>query len=248
MISIEELNEAKEIRKTNSYYAEKEYLQFIFLNAISKYPESFIFKGGTCLRICYGLERASEDLDFSTSPKIAEIKKIVIKCLKDFELLGIDYNIYAEKEFNKNLRMEIRFQGPLYKGNLRSTNTLKIDFNKGKVKNKLAKVIPKIFSDVPLFILIAMDEKEILAEKIRSLLNRKEPRDLYDIWALLSKGAELDKNLIYEKLKEENSDISQLKFPSKQDYEISLKNLVFVLPSYEQVVREVSAKLDVLRK
>jgi len=63
MISRQELAEIKERKKTNLYYEEKEYLQYIFLNAISKY-DNFVFKGGTCLRICYGLERASEDLDF----------------------------------------------------------------------------------------------------------------------------------------------------------------------------------------
>lgn len=60
MISLEELNEIKEKRKRSLYYEEKEYVQYIFLNAISKYSDSFVFKGGTCLRICFGLERASE--------------------------------------------------------------------------------------------------------------------------------------------------------------------------------------------
>src|SRR3989344_2914833 len=98
MISIEELNQIKEKRKSTLYYEEKEYLQYIFLNAISKYFENFVFKGGTCLRICYGLERASEDLDFSTAINPKETKSIVKKCLKDFEFLNINYKIYAEKE------------------------------------------------------------------------------------------------------------------------------------------------------
>src|SRR3989344_9315151 len=126
MISIEELNEVKEKRKTNLYNAEKEYLQRIFLNAISRFSKNFVFKGGTCLRICYGLESASEDLDFSSSLSLKEIKEIVNRCLKDFELLNISYRIYSEKEFEGNLRIEVRFQGPLYSGNSRTTNTLKI--------------------------------------------------------------------------------------------------------------------------
>src|SRR3989344_1000332 len=123
MITINELSEIKEIKKTTLYYEEKEYLQYVFLNAISKYSEKFIFKGGTCLRICYGLERASEDLDFSVSISIKEIKEIVKKCLKDFEFLGINYKIYAEKIFKSNIRFEIRFEGPLFSGKQSSTNT-----------------------------------------------------------------------------------------------------------------------------
>ena len=245
MISIEELSEIREKRKTTLYYEEKEYLQYIFLNAISRYSDNFVFKGGTCLRICYESERASEDLDFSTNLSILKIKEIIQKCLRDFNLLNIKYNIYSEKEFEGNLRIEIRFEGPLFIGKQSSTNTLKIDFNKGKVKNKIVKVIQKIFSDVPLFTLFVLDEGEILAEKIRSLINRAEPRDLYDIWVLLNKGVKIDKKLLLEKLKEEKSELSKLKLPSKQEYEINLKNLISNLPSYEQVKKEVLSALNI---
>jgi predicted nucleotidyltransferase component of viral defense system len=245
MISLEELNEIKEKKKTNLYYEEKEYLQYIFLNAISKHTENFIFKGGTCLRICFGLERASEDLDFSTNFPISKIKEIVYKCLKDFELLNINYAVYSEKEFEGNLRIEARFEGPLFVWRTSSTNTLKIDFNKGKVKSKVAKVVQKLFSDVPLFSLVVMDEKEILSEKIRTLINRAEPRDLYDIWMLLNKGVKIEKNLLLEKLREEKTKLSDLKFPSKEEYELSLKNLVKNFPAYEQAKKEV---LDAIGK
>lgn len=239
MITIEELYSIKEKRKTSLYYEEKEYLQYIFLNAISKYSDNFVFKGGTCLRICYGLERASEDLDFNTDIQADKLKEIIIKCLRDFELLNINCKIYAEKEFKGNTRFEIRFEGPLFSGKQSSTNTLKIDFNKGKVKNKIAKVIPKLFSDVPVFTLVVLAEKEILAEKLRSLINRNEPRDLYDIWMLLGKGVEIDKNLILEKLKEEKSSLSDIKIPSEEEYKLSLKNLIHYLPPYSQVKKEV---------
>lgn len=239
MISKEELNSVKETRKTTLYYEEKEYLQYIFLNAISKYPENFVFKGGTCLRICFGFERASEDLDFNTNLSIKEVKEIVSKCLKDFELLSIPYKIYSQKEFEGNLRIEIRFEGPLFTGKPSSTNALKIDFNKRKVKNTKAKVVSKLFSDVPMFTLIVLDEKEILTEKMRALTKRAEPRDLYDVWMLLSNNIRIDKALLKEKLKEEKTDLSKLKMPSKEEYEIQLKNLIKYLPSYEQVKNEV---------
>jgi predicted nucleotidyltransferase component of viral defense system len=244
MISIDELKEVKEKRKTNFYYEEKEYLQYIFLNSISKFHEKFVFKGGTCLRICFGLERASEDLDFSTSFSLKEVKKIVEQCLKDFDYLNIEYKIYDIKEFKGNIRFEIRFKGLLYNGNPNSTNTLKVDFNKQKSKNTEVKVIQKLFSDVPLFTINVLAEKEILAEKIRALINRSAPRDFYDLWILFNKGVEIDKKLIKAKLKEEKSNISKIKYPSKQEYEISLKNLVNFLPKYEQVLKEVSGKIN----
>lgn len=247
MITLEELNTVKEKRKTTLYYEEKEYLQYIFLNALTKYDDHFIFKGGTCLRICYGLERASEDLDFSTLLSVKEIREKVYVCLKEFTLLNINYKPYAEKEYHGNLRIEVRFEGPLFVGKQSSSNTLKLDFNKGMIKNKVAKVVQKLFSDVPLFTLVVADEKEILAEKIRALLNRGEPRDVYDLWMLLSKKVSLDEKLIAEKLREEKSDLGKIQFPSKEEYLRDLKNLVHYIPPYEQVKKEVIETLTQLK-
>ena len=44
----------------------REYLQYEILRSIfqSKYGHKYTFLGGTCLRIVYGTERFSEDLDF----------------------------------------------------------------------------------------------------------------------------------------------------------------------------------------
>src|SRR3989338_3298199 len=235
MITLEELNEVKEKRKTNVYYEEKEYLQYIFLNAISKYPENFVFKGGTCLRICYGLERASEDLDFSTGLCMDRVRKIINECLKNYAFLNINHKIYSEKEYQGNVRIEARFEGPLFNGSQPSTNTLKIDFNRRKAQKTAAKVVPQLFSDVPTFTIVALDEKEILAEKIRALVNRGEPRDLYDVWVLLNKGVALDKKLLQIKLKEEKSRLNDVKIPSKEEYERGLKALLHYLPPYNQV-------------
>lgn len=247
MISIDELNEAKKKRKTNLYYEEKEYLQYIFLNAISKFADKFVFKGGTCLRICYGLERASEDLDFSTKLNLKETKQIVEQCLKDFNLLNINYKIYSEKEHKGNLRIEIRFEGPLFSGKPSSTNTLKIDFNNKKIKNKIVKVVPRLFSDVPTFTIVVLDEKEILVEKIRALINRGESRDLYDVWILFNKGAQLDAKLLAIKLREEKGKIKNIKIPSKESYQRDLKDILYFLPPYEQVKEYVLERLTKLK-
>lgn len=247
MITKEELSIVAEKRKIGLYYTEKEYLQYIFLYAISKYSDKFSFKGGTCLRICYGLDRASEDIDFSSTASIKETKEIVNKCLKEFEHLNINHLKITEKEYKDNIRFEIRFEGPLFSGKPSSTNTIKIDFNKQKTMHKTAKVIQKVFSDVPIFVIIVMDEREILAEKVRALANRKQSRDLYDIWMLIGKGITADKDFINKKLKEENSNIKNITIPSKEEYELDLKNLVTTLPPYEQVKNEVMKFIESLK-
>jgi predicted nucleotidyltransferase component of viral defense system len=247
MISKEELVDLKQKRKTSLYYLEKEYLQYIFLHAISRYGDSIIFKGGTCLRLCYGLERASEDLDFSTSLSVTKVREIINSCLKDFSLLGIEYFPLVEKEFEGNIRFEIKFKGPLYAGNLNSANSLKIDFNKNKTFFKTARVISSVFSDIPTFTIVALAEKEILAEKIRAIANRKQARDLYDLWILLKKGVEIDRVLIEKKLKEERVDIKKINLLSKESYESDLKNLLNYVPDYGQIKKDVLELFETLK-
>jgi predicted nucleotidyltransferase component of viral defense system len=71
------------------------------------------------------------------------------------------------------------------------------------------------------------------------LINRKEPRDMYDLWMLSKKGAEIDKKLIKLKLSEERANLSDLMFPSKKDYELGLKDLTLNLPTYDEVKRDL---------
>lgn len=243
MITKEELQKIKEQHKTNLYYAEKEYLQYIFLHALAKYEGMFVFKGGTCLHICYGLQRASEDLDFNTLLPISDVRTIINTCLKDYELLNIPHEIYTEKEYEGNKRFEIRFKGPLYNGNKESSNTLKLDFNKKAVKHTVVKVIPQLFSDIPLFTIVSLAEHEILAEKIRALLSRGAPRDAYDVWILLQKHVKIDQKLLSEKLHEKHITKTKIQFPDEKTYMRDLKQLLNSVPPYKQVKEEVYTAL-----
>lgn len=49
----------------------KEYIQYLVLSLIYNHPDfkKLVFKGGSCLRICYNLPRLSEDLDFDYGKK-----------------------------------------------------------------------------------------------------------------------------------------------------------------------------------
>ena len=244
MISGEELETTSRIRKTNLFYEEKEYFQHVFLHAISRHGQEFIFKGGTCLRICHGLERASEDLDFSTGNNIGKTRKAMKGSLKDFELLNIPFEKLTEKEFEGNIRFEARFRGPLYTGIKQSTNTVKIDFNRNRAIHIAAAVVPRLFSDIPAFTLAVMGREEILAEKIRALAQRSQPRDLYDIWFLLSQKTELDPELVRKKFAEGNVPIHGIKMPSESEYITSLKGLLSWLPPYRQVIKEAKNALE----
>ena len=247
MISREELERVREKRGTNLYYAEKEYLQHIFLHAISRHA-GFVFKGGTCLRICYGMERASEDLDFSVRLDANGMRAAFAECMKDFARLDIGCETPVEKAFKGNVRFEVRFRGPMYDGGRQSTNTLKIDFSRANAQRVVPHVVSRLFSDIPVFTLNALAEEEILAEKIRALAARGQPRDLYDVWMLLQAGVKVDKALLKEKLAEGHNSLRGVKFPGKEEYVSDLKDLVPLLPDYGHVKKYVEGELGKLEK
>lgn len=243
MIDKEELIRIKNQKDIPLYYLEKEYLQYILLYSISNNTDAVIFKGGTCLRIVYEFSRASEDLDFNTTLSIKELKKLLNTCLKDFSALGIAHDIYSEKSFRGNYRIEIRFNGPLYNNDIRTSNVIKIDFNKRKTHSAESVVIKKLFTDVAPFTLRVMSKQELLTEKLRALMMRKQPRDLYDVWMLLSIGVIIDKKLLNSKLKEDNISSFKFNIPSKKSYITDLKTLMHTVPDYNQVVNDVKKKL-----
>lgn len=83
---------ANEIRTTPENIVREEY-EMVFLKTIleSEYGKSFVFKGGTALRMAYNSMRFSEDLDFSLIGKISwrNVKKTLRKRATDFPTIKI---------------------------------------------------------------------------------------------------------------------------------------------------------------
>ena len=61
--------------------------------------------------------------------------------------------------------------------------------------------ITPLYQELPNFEIFVMQEKEILAEKVRAILTRMKPRDIYDLWFLLvRKNIVFDTQMINKKL------------------------------------------------
>ncbi|EQD44541.1 protein containing DUF1814, partial [mine drainage metagenome] len=79
---------------------EKDYIINLMLKTISinKLSDFLVFKGGTALYLFYGLDRFSEDLDFtytgSADELVRGIDSFIDPAVRDFEL---SYNIRKEK-------------------------------------------------------------------------------------------------------------------------------------------------------
>lgn len=158
--------------------------------------ESWIFKGGTCLKKCFfETYRFSEDLDFTLRKPDhldADFLKGAFSEIGDWihDQTGIE--IPAEKqEFDiyQNPRGQTSCQGRIsYKGAVSSTHALpriKLDLTAGE-RIVLPPVRTGIFhpySDCPEdgIEVLAYDYIEAFAEKFRALAERTRPRDLYDV-------------------------------------------------------------------
>lgn len=203
MISLDELKKIARIKSiSNIGYAEKDYLLDVVLFSISKNTKNeLVFKGGTCLYKFYKINRFSEDIDFSAVKEI-NIEELIKKIIVDLGLFGIEANVKGKKERYNTVLLTLLVKGPLYNGNSNSLCSIRIDINlKSEVNiEPMLATHNSLYPDIYSYSLLIMQEKEILAEKIRAIINRDHARDVYDLWFLLERGIRFDKPLIEKKL------------------------------------------------
>lgn len=200
MITKTELLDLARFSHFKPHQQEKHYIQTIVLNSLySTITDELVFKGGTCLLFFYGLNRFSEDLDF-TMTKEFNIKKLISNLKKDLENLGISSRISKLGEDKSAMSFRIGAEGPLF------TKEIERCFVKIEISKREKVYLPKIselktnYNSILGFNLNIMSEKEILAEKVRALLTRNRVRDLFDLYFLLKKRIKADRDLINKKL------------------------------------------------
>ncbi len=104
------------------------------------------------------------------------------------------------------------------------------------------------------FLVQVMDEKELFAEKIITLLTRSKGRDLYDVWFLLRSGKTSSPELFERKL-ESILEVYGLQdeffwdsYPSEEEYTGDMERLTLNVIPYSQVKAEVKCCIDELRE
>jgi len=201
MISQKELENLSSEFKIDKITIFREYLQLLFLSYLyrEKESEKIYFKGGTCLHFLYRSPRFSEDLDFSTSLAMSSIRKLLKKIVKNVRKEISPIQLIFVYSGKKSLRYRIKYQGKEFKYPL----NIRIDFSFEKpiLKPSAAKIDTKFPIFFPALILF-LDKKEILAEKIRAFLSRGKGRDIFDLWYLFLERMPLDKKILEQKLKQ----------------------------------------------
>lgn len=177
---------------------EKDYVLGWMLAAISAMPQlnqTWVFKGGTCLRKCfYETYRFSEDLDFTiigggpeAPDKLLPIFEEIRQWLLDKNGLEIvvDKNSFIRRQNrrgNPTTQGRIAYRGP---SNPPSLPKIKFDLTQDEVlvNPAIRRKISHPYSDADYMSgrILSYSIVELLAEKMRALAERCRPRDLYDV-------------------------------------------------------------------
>lgn len=248
MLSLDELEKIAQLKGLSIKNAEKDYLQDLILFTIySQLGEELIFKGGTCLYKIYKINRFSEDLDFTLNEEI-NINKFTNQIISNLNLLSIVAKIKETTEYRNQTNIKLLINGPLYRGNKQNQCFIPLNISKREkiMLEPRREYLFSLYKEITTFQAFTMQEKEILAEKVRAIFTRMKPRDIYDLWFLLHvKKVDFDVQLINQKLSLYNLSfnkdflINRIE-DMKNLWLIDMKNLIFgSLPEFKIVKKEI---------
>jgi predicted nucleotidyltransferase component of viral defense system len=239
---------------------EKDYLLGWLLAGIGQHEvlgKSWVFKGGTCLKKCYfETYRFSEDLDFtlqnnahldieflkSTFSEIADwiydmtgmelpTEKMVFDCYKDGTCQG-----------------RIYYRGPIAPTSSRQMPKIKLDLTVAEilVDSPVLNFVKHPYSDLPTegMQVYCYAYVEVFAEKIRALVERTRPRDLYDVINFYRRPESNGLAIQVMRVLEKKCSFKGIKVPQYHDllghkdtclagWNIQLAHQVRALPSFE---------------
>lgn len=186
---------------------ERDYLQHLLLLALTNRSQRLVFKGGTALRLVYRGARFSEGLDFNvaadaeTLASVAALRSLWQLIVKDLAGFGVPAELRNEWEGEVGYSLDVSYQGPLYDGRDRSKGKVRVDISRRfEPVETRRELVHSEYDDVRPFVVTVLTPEHLLAEKVRALVVRAKPRDLYDVWLLLGQGVPLEAGLVEQKL------------------------------------------------
>ena len=245
MINRKNLESMRSVLGYNLGQLESDYLQHILLLLLSRRTGSWlVFKGGTALQKAYGLNRFSDDLDFTA--KKGDLEDIAHKIKIDLISFGLENEFKINRTENVSEVIVYSIKGPLYDGTPRSMAVQRLEVSlreKVILKEEIHEVVP-VYTDLQPYLLTIMNPEEILSEKIRAIMTRNKARDVYDTWFLIKKKIPVNPELINKKLEYYGMvfdlDAFTASLMDKNGiWEKELKPLISFIPDFEKTVKEI---------
>ena len=180
---------------------ERDYIQHLLLAQLSNRSHSLVFKGGTALRIVYKGARYSEDLDFNAYSEVSGLQQLWREVVGDLGLYGIEAEVREEWQSGLGYNFEVSYKGPLFDGRDLTKSKVRVDISlRREVVESQRDLVNSVYDDVRPFLVTTLTPEHLVAEKVRALLTRTKPRDLYDLWLMHSKNWPVNRKLIDQKM------------------------------------------------
>lgn len=205
----------------------KEILHYDIMDALyrSDVVKDIVFQGGTALRLCYGGNRYSEDLDFVLSkdgnfnPDMMEqFKKVFISTIQKKYGLEAQIKLPKEKTNDSTVTVDKWTAKILIPSRQRQQPKINIEIANVPSYDNSLKFIHNNYGSVNVTSALYVETlEEILADKVIAVAGREyfKARDFWDIKWLRDKGVALKENLIESKQKDYGIEAFEEKFRAK---------------------------------
>lgn len=224
---------------------EQDYVQALFLQELYRETDDLAFKGGSFLKHAHGLDRFSEDLDFTDLDQTSVPDRLEAAAA-DLSRYGLPAEIDRVDQQPHTVLARLRYQGPLYDGSDRSLGSVELEVStRGDVVR--APEWRRLFFPYPESRAVTarcLPIEEALAEKLRALSTRSRGRDLYDCWFLLGQGIEVVPALFDRKMAAVGETPTVTISITAREWTRDLSVLVEHPPDYEAVKRTVVTALQ----
>jgi predicted nucleotidyltransferase component of viral defense system len=241
---------------------EKDYILSWILRGIAQHEalsKCLVFKGGTVLKkIYFDGYRFSEDLDFTlldpaiTNDQIFDWLNETFAYVRETTIIPFSLQDNHEHQ-DGGINFYIPYVGPL--GGIGSNKSVKVDISRSEklVFPPVLRPVIVNYSDLDEHVLLCYPLEEVLVEKLRSVMQRMQARDFYDIWYLLEEHgleaefhhAEFSEKCAHKGLNP-NDFLQRMKerLPQyKARWKNSMEGQIKELPDFDKVLREVQKHL-----
>jgi len=178
MLDKSEIHKMSVKNQTSELNIAREYCQHVFLSNFYKKNPQIFFKGGTALRIIFNSSRFSEDLDFSSQLNMSKIEQHVENALDNSAHEGFDVGILEAKSTSGGYLSIVNYKFLDYIIEI----SLQISQRKTALNSDLHVISNSYISN---YTLLVLQQDDLVNEKIMAAIERRKPRDFYDIYFML---------------------------------------------------------------
>jgi uncharacterized protein len=241
------LQEMAQSMGVDPLFVERDWVLTEIVFHLAQHPEpGLVLKGGQALRHIHGSDRLSKDIDYVSSRRL-DLEELRQQLNIRYPRLRLPAQAAGPTKYGLTVR-PISYTGPL---NVPGTVEVEISYREDVVLDPIPMPFHSLFRET--FPVIAMDLHEMVAEKMRALYQRGNPRDLFDLWFIYSLPEQaIDPHVVAKLIPTKFRLVSggwrrerlydRIRV-NEGDWNQALRLLVVTLPSFDEALSTVEVSL-----